>query len=229
MLTRTVAPGVQPMSLARNQPCGKVPVGLVAVAATKAVVAASKRQALPPPVKLADAAPVPVAVVPENVCTGAKVATTTLFAVILVRLHVAPVQSPLNAVKVNPALAAAVQLALPPLTTDVGVQVTVPPATGLAVPVIEKLPSAANVATTALLAVTLVRLHVAPVQSPLNAVNVYPALAVAVQLALPPWFTVSGAQLTVPPATGLAVAVTVYVLITNRAVTVQLALMLAVL
>lgn len=85
--------------------------------------------------KLADAAPVPVAVTPENVRTGENNTVTDWFDVTLVRLQLAPAQLPVNALNVNPALAAAVQLALPPLLTVVGVQVTVPPTAGLAVPV----------------------------------------------------------------------------------------------
>ena len=125
---------------------------MLTVAATNAVLPASTRQVLPPPVKLIEAAPEAVAVVPANALTGAKFATTALFAVMLVILQVAPVQSPLNAVKVKPVLALAVQLALPPLATVVGVHVTVPPVSGLAVPVTVRLPTAAKVALTVQLA-----------------------------------------------------------------------------
>ena len=70
---------------------------LVAPAATNAVLAASTRQVLPPPVKLIDAASVLGVVVPESVLIGVNLPMNALFAVMLVRLHDAPTQSPLNA------------------------------------------------------------------------------------------------------------------------------------
>ena len=154
-LTRTVEPASQPTKRSRNQPCGKLPVVLAAPATTNAVLPASTRQVLPPPVKFIEAAPEPVAVVPANALTAAKLATTTLFAVMLVILQDAPVQSPLNAVKVKPAFAVAVQLALPPFATVVGVQVTEPPVSGLAVLVTVRLPTATNDALTVQLTVTV--------------------------------------------------------------------------
>jgi hypothetical protein len=61
---------------------------------------------------------------------AAKVAVTFLFCVTLVNAHVAPVQSPLNAVNVYLSAANAVQVLLPPLGTGFGVQSTVPPPVG---------------------------------------------------------------------------------------------------
>ena len=55
--------------------------------------------------------------------------------------------------------------------------------------------------------VTLVSVQVAPVQSPLQAVNVKPALAVAVQVLDPPWPTGFGVQLTVPAPAGFTAVV----------------------
>lgn len=51
------------------------------------------------------------------------------------RVQVSPVQSPLKALKVKPGWAVAAQVLLPPKATLPGVQVTSPPAAGLAVAV----------------------------------------------------------------------------------------------
>ena len=56
---------------------------------------------------------------------------------------------------VKPGLADAVQLALQPLATDVGVEVTERPTSGLAVPVSVRLPTATNVALTVQFAATM--------------------------------------------------------------------------
>ena len=90
-------------------------------------------------------------------------------------------------------------------------QLTVPPLTGLAVAVIAKVVGAtmigAKVAVTLFAARTLVSVQVAPVQSPLKPLKVKPAAGVAEQVLDPPWVTGFGVQATVPPSTGLAVAV----------------------
>jgi hypothetical protein len=60
---------------------------------------------------------------------------------------------------------------------------------------------------TLLAEVTLDNVQVAPEQSPLKPVKLYPALAVAVQVLLPPSITTEGEHDVVPPATGFAVPV----------------------
>ena len=71
MLTHTVLAAAQPNKRNRNQPCGKLPPAPVAVGNTKPVLAGSNEQVAPPPVKLALAAPVPVAVNPLKLVCAA--------------------------------------------------------------------------------------------------------------------------------------------------------------
>ena len=80
-------------------------------------------------------------VVIAKVGIGAKVADTVLAATTFVSVQVAPVQSPLKALKLKPAAGIAVQTLVPPEGTGLGVQVTVPPSAGLAAVVIARLGS----------------------------------------------------------------------------------------
>ncbi len=54
---------------------------------------------------------------------------------------------------------------------------------------------------------TLLKVQVAPLQSPLKVLKVYPVLALAVQVLSEPWATGLAVHVTVPPKLGLAVVV----------------------
>ena len=97
------------------------------------------------------------------------------------------------------------QVLLPLYGTGFGVQLTVPPAVGLAVAVIA---NCAKLAVTLLGDVTPDSVHDVdvPVQAPVKLTNPQPELGVAVQVVLPLYGTGFGVQPTVPPAVGLAVA-----------------------
>lgn len=60
-----------------------------------------------------------------------KLAVTAIGLVTAAKLHVAPLQSPLQPLKTKPAFAVAVQVEAPPSTTMFAVQLTVPPLGGL--------------------------------------------------------------------------------------------------
>src|SRR6185369_9901557 len=117
---------------------------------------------------------------------GVKFAVTDMGACTLTSAHVVPTQSPLKLSKEKPAAGVAMQVLVPPWSTGSGVQVIVPPSTGLAVAVMGNVMGTTmigeKVAVTLAAATTLARVHVAPTQSPLKALKVKPAAAVAVQV-----------------------------------------------
>ena len=111
---------MQPISLTLNMPCGWLDpaVGYAAGDATGPVLAASNRQVAPPlaVVNVAVTGAFDGTVCPLAVRTGAKFAVIDLSPVAAARVHVAPEQSPLNPVNVNPAFGVAVQLTAVPAT-----------------------------------------------------------------------------------------------------------------
>src|SRR5512141_2506407 len=112
-----------------------------------------------------------------------NVAVTVLAARTLVSVHVAPTQSPLKALKANPAAGVAVQMVDPPELTGLGVHVTVPPVTGLAVAVIAKvLMIGENVAVTVLAASTVTTHAAVPTHAPVQPSKVEVASGVAVSV-----------------------------------------------
>jgi hypothetical protein len=100
-----------------------------------------------------------------------KFAVTDFGDVTFVSAQVEPEQSPLQPANVNPEEAVAVQVLLPPWLTGLLVQLTVPPAGGLAAVVIGY-EFRLKFAVTARAEVTLVNVQVVPVQFPLQPVKV---------------------------------------------------------
>ena len=103
------------------------------------------------------------------------------------------------------------QVTVLPTTTGFGVQVTDPPAaifTMVVTGTVFKLKAAVTVHALVVALVTYGLLaEAAPQLLVVNSVNVYPAFAVAVQVAVLPNGTGLAAQLTVPPAAGVTAVV----------------------
>jgi hypothetical protein len=137
---------------------------------------------------------------------AANVAVTLRADVTLEIVQLVPEHAPLQPVKTKPTFAVAVQVVELPCGTGLGEQLTVPPVPGLEL-VVTAYVTAVKFAVTLFAAVTFESTQFEPLQSPLQLLNVKPALGVAVQVLLPPWLTGLLVQLTVPPPAGFAEAV----------------------